>query len=1035
MIDFIFKQRRAINLFFFVLILMGLLSFDKLGTAELPEPPGTGLIVNAVLPGASPEEMDEKVARLLQSEIKDISGIDEVISRSRESLVSMRVKFVDDHSDEDALVREITQVINQVQDLPPELEGPFVSRPSNRIFSAMTLVLQGGSDVQRHTAWHEIETIIRDIKQVEHVQTLGDRERRIEILLDPLKLQQLSVRLDTVSRMIQQAITDQSAGRVETLLSMSRIRVVAQPNDINELKSLPIKIDDVIFKLEQIADVKEVLSPQNIKVDYHGKESWYINIYRRGNTKMEDLSLTIQKVVSQSNLSFKENGQDLKLIILQDRSFIVNRVLGELGSAIFIGMMLVLFVLWCFFGFHNAMYAAIGIPFSFLATFIAMDIMDIGLNTFTLFGLVLVCGMIVDDAIVVLENIVSKLEKGIEASLAIKNGMLEVLPAVLASTATTIAAFLPLLLMTGGMGDFISQIPKVAILALVASLAECFIVLPAHIYQRRNKKSSVNKYKNNIFNRSMERMVHKVTKIIAKLILIPYRVLGGFLVLLCMTSVLAYFTMDFELFDADEVRSVRVHLTFPKTTDLELTSQILSFKREEMASIPMVKDIVILNGWNDFNYAQQIRSHYSTIEVHLEPQAFEQQNADKVVNELKKILDTLPGLEKIQLIQAMNKPPVSAPVNIFLYGNDTETLTQANANVIATLSSIKSIKNIVNPMEDGIPEMVFNVDEEMAAHFDLQPKDISQLLHFSVTGDRIAKMDRGDEIVDIYVRGKNASDWRTSKIDHLTLKNGEIIAIDQLGEFTTQLAPDTVKRFQGNRYISITADIDSSIMSNFKTHREIERVLTDDLLPKGVSYEQLGEYSSTKKSLTSIFQSAVLSLGLVYLILTVLFKSYVQPLMVLLTIPLAYMGVIWGMSLLGRDVSLFGLVGIIGLIGIVVNDSLVWVSCYNNHRNSGSGGVVLSSTEAAEKAVKDRFRPIMLTTITTVIGLLPVALSESAGIAGSMASTIVSGLISASILLLIFLPVCAVIIDDLSSKSKNFKLKGRYLNRRPLANT
>ena len=402
MINFIFKQRRAINLFFFVLIVMGLLSFDKLGTAELPEPPGSGLIINAMLPGASPEEMDEKVARLLQSDIKDISGIEEVISQSRESLMSMRVKFVDDIGDEDALVQEITQVVNQVQDLPTELEGPFISRPSNRIFPAITLVLQGGNDVQRHNVWHELGTIIRDVKEVEYIQTLGDRDRRVEISLDPLKLQQFSLRLDSVSGIIQQAITDQSAGRIETFLSMSRLRVIAKPDSVEELKSLPLKIDGAIFRLDQIADVEEVLSPKSIKVDYQGKDSWYVNIYRRDNTKIQDLSDTLQRIVSQSNLMFEKNGQDLTLFILQDRSFVVERVLGELGSAIFIGMVLVLFILWCFFGFHNAMYAAIGIPFAFLATFIAMDIMDIGLNTFTLFGLILVCGMIVDDAIVAL---------------------------------------------------------------------------------------------------------------------------------------------------------------------------------------------------------------------------------------------------------------------------------------------------------------------------------------------------------------------------------------------------------------------------------------------------------------------------------------------------------------------------------------------------------------------------------------------------------------------------------------------------------
>lgn len=1015
MIDFIFKQRRAINLTFFFLIVMGLLAYTQLGTAELPEPPGTGLIINAVLPGASPDEMDGKVARLYQSAIKNVPGIDEVISRSRESMTTLRVKFVDDSGDIGALVQEITQTANQVQDLPVDLEGPFISRPSSRIFPAMTLVLQGGHDVQRHNAWQQINNVIRNIKEVEHTQVLGDRKRRVEIALDPLKLQQFSIRIDAASRIIQQAITDQSAGRVETFLSINRIRVMAQPHSIEELKNIPIKIGDTTLPLAALADVTEALAPKTIKIDYRGNDAWYINVFRRPNTKMQELSETLKRVVEQSNADFKANGQDLRLVILQDRSFIVERVLGELGKSIQVGMLLVLFVLWCFFGFHNALYAAIGIPFSFLATFIAMDMMDIDLNSFTLFGLVLVCGMIVDDAIVVLENIVSKLEQRIETRQAIKLGMLEVLAAVMASTGTTIAAFLPLLFITGGMGDFISQIPKVAILALIASLVECFVVLPAHIYQRHRKQATIGDIKHNVFNRTMERIATRFVNLAARVIQIPYKVLAGFIVLLSLTGALAYFTLDFKLFDADEVRSIRAHLTFPKTTDLELTSQLLSLKRKDMENIDMIEEVVILNGWNDYNYNQDIRSHYATIEVHLSPEAYKQHNADVVSDALEDVLATIPGVERLQLVQTKNKPPVSAPVKIYLYGNNANHLAKANANVISQLQTIESIYNITNPMEDGIPETVFNVDEEMAAHFELQPKEISQLLHYSVTGDRIAKMDMGEEVVDVYVKKRQSPDWRDAKIDHLTLANGEIIDIKQLGEFVTTMAPDTVRRFQGKRYISITADIDTSILSNFKTHREIEKRISDALLPGGISFEQQGEYAKTHKSLTSIAQSALLSIGLVYLILTLLFKSYTQPLIVLLTIPLAFVGVIIGMSLMGRDISLFGLVGVIGLIGIVVNDSLVWVSSYNQFRKKDESGEI-PSADAALKAIKARFRPVMLTTITTIAGLLPVALSKSAGIAGSMASTIVSGLISASVLLLVFLPVCVIFIDDLSTK-------------------
>ncbi len=351
MIATIFKQRRAINLFFFILFILGLLALNKLGTAELPNIPSSGLNVTAVLPGASPEEMDRKVARLIQSAVRDISGIEDVTSQSRESNVSMQIKFIEGQQNIDALAREVTQIISQVEDLPEDLRGPYISKPVNRVFSAMTLVFKGGADLERHNAWFEIEQVLKNIEQVEYIDALGDRERRVEVQLDPIKLQRLGLRIDEVSLMIQGAITEQSAGRMETFLSMYRMRIKALPQSIKEIEALPITINDVNIRLSQIADIREVLEPENVSVDYHGEKAWYINIYRRDGSKIADLSNAIHKVVEHVNKSFEQNKQPLELVIIQDRSDIVDRVLGELSSAIVFGMVLVLLVLWCFLVF------------------------------------------------------------------------------------------------------------------------------------------------------------------------------------------------------------------------------------------------------------------------------------------------------------------------------------------------------------------------------------------------------------------------------------------------------------------------------------------------------------------------------------------------------------------------------------------------------------------------------------------------------------------------------------------------------------
>ena len=307
-------------------------------------------------------------------------------------------------------------------------------------------------------------------------------------------------------------------------------------------------------------------------------------------------------------------------------------------------------------------------------------------------------------------------------------------------------------------------------------------------------------------------------------------------------------------------------------------------------------------------------------------------------------------------------------------------------------------------MEDGVRERVFILNSNLTGFHGINSDIIASLIRTSVTGIEVGKIELGNEIVDVYV----TSDQSRQPMSSVARPDGSVIPTAELGEFVDQTSADVIRRFQGLRYVSITAEVDEKVMSVFQTHREIERLINESILPPGVTFDQQGEFSETRKSLTSMLQAALIGLGLSYFILTLLFRSFLQPVVVLFAIPLAYMGVVWGMTLTGRTLDLMGFVGVVGLMGIVINDSLVWVSFYNQARATGD-----SADEAAVKAVKQRFRPIWLTTLTTIGGLIPVSLSESAGIANAMANTMVYGLTAASLLLLLFLPVAVVAMDGI----------------------
>lgn len=1008
MIGLLARQHRALNIVFVLVFIFGGLSLTKLGREELPEFGGEGLDIHAVLPGATPDEMDMQVARLLNKALVGLPGIEDVSSSAGEGFVSLSVDVKRDDPDLDGLRREIAQLISQVPDLPTDLEGPYINRQFDRLFPPITLLFKGGNAVERHNAWLKVEQTLLNLPEVDEVQVLGDRDRRIEVRVDPLALVNSGLRLDSLSEGIRHSMTDAGAGQLHSKLDNSRIRTAQQPIDPGSLASIMMTSNYGALPISYFADVVETLGTEKTRIEHEGKQAWYVNLFRRNGTNVSELSTGVQRIVAEFNTSYKQQGDPFRISIIQDRSRVVTESLRDLTQSIILGMLIVFAVLWIFLGSRNAFFAAIGIPFSFFAAFIAMDLLGLSINILTLFGLVLVCGMVVDDAIVVLENIDRKAEKGDLSLDAIISGLREVAPAVVAATGTTVAVFMPLMLMSGGMGLYISQIPQVAILALVASLVECFIVLPIHMLGSGTRREKLENDWRLKIREVMDRLATNAASLSHGLVTHAWTALLGFAGLIALTTWVAWLSMDFKLFEATEIRTIRFAIEFDKDIDLDSNHQLIKHAISQFGELnDHFRDVVQLSGYRNLNYRTKVREHISSIELPLSEQAIADNRAAEIADEVEFRLLALPGVRRVQRSLETNSPPTDVPVQINLYSEDADSLRKTAAKVRVALTSIPSIQHVSDPMEDGVPERVFELDSKRLAQYKLNSDQVAHLLRTSITGSRIGKIDRGSEVVDVYVTTHD----KREALGVITLLDGTHVPLEALGRFTDQSSPESIDRFQGNRYIAITAEVDEKVLSVFKTHREIEKLIDDSILLSGVTFEQRGEYSDTRQSVASMLQAGLIGLGLAYFILTLLFKSFLQPLVVLLAIPLAYMGVVWGMTLTGQTLDLMGFVGIVGLVGIVINDALVWVNFYNRSREAG-----IKATDAAILAVKQRFRPIWLTTITTVGGLLPVSLSASAGIANAMANTIVYGLVTASFLLLLFLPVCVVILDDLANR-------------------
>lgn len=1020
MMKYLITQRRAIQLLFILVLAAGVVSLNSLGREELPEPVDEydGMTITAYLPGASPQEVDRQLARPIQAALKSIAGIKEVDSAAREGLLICRVRFKREHSSPAALSREISQRVNQITDFPIDTEGPYVSQYKPRLWEDMSLVFVGGDDVSRHQQWRWVQEKLRALPGIAELVVKGDRERRIEVRANGLKLAAAGTRIDLLAAQLQNSLAERTAGRVDHTMDLHQLRVETRPHSLAVLAALPTAINGSYYPLEQLATVHDTLEPAQIKINVNGEAGWYVRIYREPGSNIEKISAQLRTLIKDVNQGFEQRGEDYRLIILKDRSDMVKRNFSQLQSSIGLGITLVLLVLWLFVGFRNALHAAVGIPFAFLASFIAMQWLGLNLNLLTLFGLILVCGMVVDDTIVVLENVLRHMELGSDKLQALSSGVREVAPSVLVATATTIAAFFPLLLMTGDMGQFLSSIPKVTIIALTASLVECFIVLPVHMYGNKNRRQQGRKP---LLHATMLQAANSCARITATIIKHPARSLSLLLVLALLT-VFAARTLHFTLAKETEIRALNVAIEFSHDTDLDSVERYLLQAETQLQQYrPRIEKIVSMAGWRQQAFRNEQQPFLATLELMLAPEAMAitiaQPLADQVLATLHK---QFPDSAILSVSLDTNKPASDAPVKVTVYGNDNASLNGLVEQLYAQLQIIPGAQELDNPLNNGVREQVFRVDHAAARRYGIGPGDIAKLMHMAVTGREVGKMELNGEMIPIYVMGEGIHTNDRRSLNYITLDDGRQLPLTQLGLFEQRQSAATIKRQNDIRYLVIQGEIDNAQTSVQQVQQDIDKLLQSTVFPVGSWAEQKGDFAEIAESLASMGKAALLALGLCYLLLTLLCRSYSQPFIVLLSVPLALIGVVWGQWLSGDSLSVLGLAGVIGLIGIVLNDALVWIGFYNQYRAQAA-----SAAEAAVATVRVRFRPICLTTLTTVLALLPAAIF-GAGIATDIARITVFGLSGATLLLLLFFPLLVVSAEQCQNKS--IKVSRRFKN-------
>ncbi|MCG7967506.1 MAG: efflux RND transporter permease subunit [Candidatus Thiodiazotropha taylori] len=1024
LVAFSLKQRVFYNLMFVVLIVVGFITLFALPAERYPNFGFGEVIISTVYPGASPVEVESLVTRKIEDALEQVDDVEWINSTSFSGRSNIRVKFIDD-SDYDTLFNEVRfEVLNVISELPQGVDPPQLLNAKVQDWLPVIAVNLLGDQSNRALALmgEEIKTRILKVPEVQQVEFSGKQTQEFHIYLDAQKLRELGVTFDQVAQALIGANHTIPAGKYTNDSGEFLVKMDERFNNLEQVQSTVVR-RDADGSLVKVSDLAS-----QIGMDYrdpiviasvNGKPSLGLKIIKseKGNAmKIRDQVIAI---VEEFRPTLKAQGVDL--VLTQDSTVYIKDGLSTLGMNMLVGISLVSLIIWYFMGVRNAGLVTIGIPFAFMITMLIMYLTGNSLNEITLFSFVLVTGIVVDDAIVVTENIYRHVQEGDPLRDAIINGTTEVALPVISATMTTVAAFLPMLIMTGSTGQFFALVPKAVTFAIVASLIECLLILPIHYLDFGPRSQNASKLLER--DNAMMRVARRFTDWLLNLTM-RFRLLSVFIVsLLFVVSVviiglsasgkvplirIQFFPDDYKIYYVDVVGPSNVSLD-------EIDSRVKQIAQTVMEDGPGMASAASGLAGMYFNedYEPIYGNNHGSVIVTM-PSAKEQTFDDPLAH-LQRMRDKLkPIYEKdgyhLHVHPQNDGPPSGKDINVRVVGANVEAVSALSAELLKFMQASDVIgPNLIDLKDDrGVPKRVFRlqVDQQLVAEYGLDNSQVAQLAASVLDGRYLGKYRHIDEEVDIKLRIDPGALREPENALYIPVIEdaGRPVYLSDLVQVKAYNESGEIKRYQGQRAISLKADIREGAPTSTPAVVEAVRRHYETIREEypGATVTFGGEHEDTQRSFQSLAYAFIIAVLVMYVILATQFQSYLQPLIILSAVVFALIGVVFGKLVTQSLFTVNSFIAVIGVAGVVVNDALVLIDFINKRYRSG-----MTRREAITEGVHIRLRPILLTTLTTSLGLLPMAVGfpSYSLVWGTMASTFVTGLAAATALTLFIIPV------------------------------
>ena len=1022
MIAWFARNHVAANLLMVSLLILGLTSlFTRIPLEVFPTLEAEQINVVINLRGATPEDAEQGVAILVEEAVQDLEGIKEITSRSAEGTVSVGLE-IDSGYDARELLADIKSRVDAINNLPVDAEKPVISLATRRR-EVITVAVSGDlSEQEVRTLAEQVRDDLLRIPGITQVVLDSVRNYEIAIEVSENSLRQYGISLRDVAEAIDNSAQDLSAGNIKAQGGEILIRSKGQAYRRDQFQDLVVlnQPDGSLVRVKDIAQVNDGFEESALRSRFNGRMAAFVDVFRVGNQSAIDVADKVKAYIAERQAGLPKG---VELSTWRDRSRIVKKRLQTLANNAIQGGVLVILLLTLFLRPSIAFWVFIGVPVSFMGAFVAMPFFEVSLNVFSLFAFLLVLGIVVDDAIVTGENVYTHLrhaENGLQAAIS---GTREVAIPVTFGIMTTIAAFTPLAFIEGHRGALFAQIPIVVIPIFIFSLIESKFVLPAHL---KHVKLRSERGEPGRFERFQQRFADGFEQAVLRFYQpsLRWALHNRWLVLVLFSGILMIMVTlattgwtRFTFWPRVQSELARASLTMPAGTPFEVTDRYvqrmteaafkLKAKYRDASGEDLILNIQSTTGQGGFRSAG---SHTGRVmfEILAPEDRLSEITSTQLVGEWRKMIGVVPGVESLTFRAEIGR--ISDPVEIQFSGNDFRTLSEVADKMKAHLARYPAVFDISDTLSDGKQELQVELKDEALALGLTRSAILSQVRN-AFYGFQVQRIQRGRDDIRVIVRFPESERQSIASLSDLRITSpaGLSVPLGQLVTLTPGKSPTSIIRINRYRTVKVNADVNKA-EANMTVLQDELAVFIDQLLLQypGISYTFEGELREQAESFGSMASGLAIMLFVIYGLLAIPFKSYLQPLVVMSIIPFGAIGALAGHWIMGMHLTMLSMLGMMALIGVVINDSLVLVDFINKRK----GEVGLQ--EAILTAGVARFRPVMLTSLTTFIGLMPLLFERStqSQFLIPMAVSLGFGILFATFITLLLVPVNYLLMEN-----------------------